>query len=64
MAELIIILDSDPVDGSMLIRVDYRSDADALPQEHEIHHRQLVRSLVPGLEGWQRERPGREAAVG
>ena len=49
------------------------ADADAIPLEHEIQHRQLVTQLFPGLEiiddkdaaiRVQRERPAQEPVVG
>ena len=39
---------SDPVTGKKDIIVSLRSDADALPQEHEQMHKQLVEKLIHG----------------
>ena len=48
MAEMTIRLLSDPVTGKKDIIVSLRSDADALPQEHEQMHKQLVEKLIHG----------------
>jgi hypothetical protein len=48
MAELTIRLIPDPVTGKKNIIVALRSDADALPHEHEQMHRELVDKLVNG----------------
>jgi hypothetical protein len=48
MAEMTIQLRCDPVTGKKDIVVSLRSDEDALPQEHEQLHRQLVDQLVEG----------------
>jgi hypothetical protein len=59
--------------GRHEVRVDYRSDDDAMPYEHEVRHRRLVAELVPGLEFTEhrdapvrveRERPAQEPVVG
>ena len=48
MAEMTIRLISDPHTGKKNIVVALRSDADALPHEHEQMHRALVDKLVNG----------------
>ena len=48
MAEMTIRLRVNPETGKKDIVVDLRSDDDALPQEHEQQHRQLVRKLIAG----------------
>ena len=48
MAELTIRLRCDPQTGKRDIVVQLHSDADALPQEHEQLHRELVDKLVNG----------------
>lgn len=48
MAELTIRLRTDPTTGKKDILVDLRSDADALPHEHERDHRALVQKLIDG----------------
>jgi len=48
MAEMTIRLRCDPVTGKKDIIVTLRSDADALPYEHEQQHRALVEKLVEG----------------
>jgi predicted metal-dependent phosphoesterase TrpH len=48
MAELTIRLVVDPETGARRVVVDYGSDADALPMEHEADHRALVEALVEG----------------
>jgi len=72
MAEIIISL-RRVASGRHEVRVDYRSDDDAMPHEHEVQHRRLVAELVPGLEFTEdrdasirvaRERPAREPVVG
>jgi hypothetical protein len=73
MAELIISLSRDELTGRQSIRVGYRADDDAIPHEHEVQHRRLVRQLFPALEivndpeasvRVQRERPAQEPVVG
>lgn len=46
MAELTLKLVVDPKTGKRSVVADYRSDADALPMEHEDAHKRLVRALV------------------
>jgi hypothetical protein len=48
MAEMTIRLIPDPVTGKKNIIVALRSDADALPHEHEQMHRALVDKLING----------------
>jgi hypothetical protein len=48
MAELTIRLRCDPATGKKDIIIGLRSDADALPHEHEQHHRALVEKLIEG----------------
>ena len=48
MAEMTIRLQCDPVTGKKDIIVTLRSDADALPHEHEQQHRALVEKLIQG----------------
>jgi hypothetical protein len=48
MAEMTIRLQCDPVTGKKNIIVSLRSDADALPHEHEQQHRALVDRLIQG----------------
>ena len=46
MASLTIRLRVDPATGKKDVIVDYESDSDALPQEHEEDHRRLVQKLI------------------
>jgi len=48
MADLILRLRVDPATGKRELVIDYTSDADALPIEHEDAHRQLADQLVDG----------------
>jgi hypothetical protein len=48
MAEMTIRLRCDPATGKKDIVVSLRSDADALPHEHDQLHRQLVEKLIQG----------------
>ena len=48
MAEMTIRLRCDPTTGKKDIIVSLRSDADALPHEHDQLHRQLVEKLIQG----------------
>lgn len=48
MAELLIRLEIDPVTGRKNVVIDYGSDEDALPMEHEEDHRRLVDALIEG----------------
>ena len=45
MAELTLRLVVDPATGRREIVVEYRSDPDALPEEHEEAHRRIALSL-------------------
>jgi len=46
MAEMTIRFIPDPVSGKKNIIITLRSDADALPHEHEQQHRALVEKLI------------------
>ena len=46
MAEMTIRLRCDPETGKKDIIISLRSDADALPHEHEQQHRALVEKLI------------------
>jgi hypothetical protein len=48
MAELLLRLEIDPVTGKKNVIIDYGSDEDALPMEHEEDHRRLVDRLIEG----------------
>jgi hypothetical protein len=48
MPEMTIRLRCDPATGKKDIVVTLRSDADALPHEHEQMHRALVEKLISG----------------
>lgn len=48
MADLILRLRVDPVTGRREVVVDYTSDSDALPLEHEEEHRRLAGKVVEG----------------
>lgn len=48
MAELLLRLEIDPVTGKKNVVIDYGSDEDALPMEHEEDHRRLVDALIEG----------------
>ncbi|MFO7565534.1 MAG: hypothetical protein R6X02_23025 [Enhygromyxa sp.] len=48
MAELNIRLQIDPETGKKNLIIEYESDADMLPIEHEEEHRRLVNALVEG----------------
>ncbi len=48
MASLILRLQMDPATGRKDVIIQYESDADALPMEHEDEHRRLVDSLIQG----------------
>ncbi len=47
-SELVLRLRVDPVTGRREVVVDYTSDADALPIEHEDEHRRLAGKVVEG----------------
>ena len=72
MAEIIISLRRIAA-GRHVVRVDYVSDDDAMPHEHEVQHRRFVAELVPSLVFTEdrdapvrvgRERPAQEPVVG
>ena len=48
MADVILRLRIDPATGKRELVIDYTSDADALPFEHEDAHRQLAGRVVDG----------------
>lgn len=48
MAEMTIRLETDPNTGKKNIIIGLKSDADALPHEHEQQHRNLVDKLIQG----------------
>jgi hypothetical protein len=48
MAELVLRLRVDPATGRRELVIDYTSDADALPFEHEEAHRRLAERVVDG----------------
>ena len=48
MPELTLRLRVDPATGKREIVIDYASDADALPMEHEDEHRRLADKVVDG----------------
>lgn len=48
MAELVLRLRVDPATGRREVVVDYHSDSDALPIEHEDEHRRLAARVVEG----------------
>jgi len=59
--------------GRHEVRIDYRSDDDAMPHEHEVQHRCLITELFPELVFTEdrdaavrveRERPAQEPVVG
>jgi len=60
MAELTLKLVVDPETGKRSVVADYRSDADALPMEHEEAHRAIVDQLR--ARGF--ETPERDVAIG
>lgn len=48
MATMLIRLEVDPTTGKKDLWIDYHSDADALPLEHEEEHRAVVEKLLAG----------------
>ena len=48
MADVILRLRIDPATGKRELVIDYTSDADALPFEHEDAHRQIAGQVVAG----------------
>jgi hypothetical protein len=75
MAEMTLRLRVDPTTGRREIVIDYASDSDALPMEHEEQHRALAEKVVDGgfknkkvevsraAEGGVAETPGLEEPV-
>ncbi|HSS00369.1 MAG TPA: hypothetical protein VLM79_25095 [Kofleriaceae bacterium] len=69
MADVILRLRVDPATGKRELVIDYTSDADALPVEHEDAHRQLANKVVEGglrsgkVEVARGEEPGGAAAA-
>jgi len=69
MADVILRLRVDPATGKRELVIDYTSDADALPIEHEDAHRQLANKVVEGglrsgkVEVARGEDPGGPAAA-
>jgi hypothetical protein len=64
MADLILRLRVDPATGKRELVIDYTSDADALPLEHEQAHRELADRVVDGGLRSGRLDVAREAAAG
>jgi hypothetical protein len=48
VAELVLRLRTDPATGRREVVVDYHTDTDALPNEHEDEHRRLAGKVVEG----------------
>jgi hypothetical protein len=48
MAELVIHLQIDPETGKKNLIIEYESDSDMLPHEHEEEHRRLIDQIVEG----------------
>jgi len=48
VADLVLRLRVDPATGRREVVVDYHSDSDALPIEHEDEHRRLAGKVVEG----------------
>jgi hypothetical protein len=48
LADVILRLRVDPATGKRELVIDYTSDADALPIEHEDAHRQIAERVVEG----------------
>jgi hypothetical protein len=48
MAELVIHLQIDPETGKKNLIIEYESDSDMLPIEHEEEHRRLLDQIVEG----------------
>jgi hypothetical protein len=48
MAELVLRIRVDPATGKRTLVIDYASDSDALPIEHEDEHRRLASAVVDG----------------
>jgi hypothetical protein len=60
VAELVLRLRTDPATGRREVVVDYHSDSDALPIEHEDEHRRLAAKIVEGGLGGDRVEVSRE----
>lgn len=63
MAEVILRYIVDPASGKGSLVVDYRSEPDALPEEHETNHQAVVRDLLRDAGGVTVDRLYREVAV-
>jgi hypothetical protein len=64
MADLVLRVRVDPVTGKRELVVDYQSDSDALPMEHEEEHRRLAEKVVEGgLRGLEVTRPSEAPAT-
>ena len=61
MADLVLRLRVDPITGRREVVIDYSSDADALPIEHEEEHRRLAGKVVDGGLGNEKVEVTREA---
>lgn len=61
MAEVILRLRVDPATGRREIVIDYTSDSDALPVEHEEEHRRLAGKVVEGGLGGNKVSVSRES---
>jgi hypothetical protein len=48
VAEIILRVRVDPVTGKREVVIDYASDADALPMEHEHEHKKLAGKVLEG----------------
>lgn len=48
MRKVVLRLRVDPASGRREVVIDYESDADALPMEHEDEHRRLAERVVAG----------------
>jgi hypothetical protein len=48
MPDLVLRLRVDPTTGKRTIAIDYASDSDALPIEHEEEHRKLAEKVMEG----------------
>lgn len=72
MARLLITMRRAAGARRSVIRIDYQSDTDALPHEHEQDHRRIVTGLFPSLcitndptaaVQVEREKPAREPVL-
>jgi hypothetical protein len=64
MANLILRLRVDPATGRREVVIDYTSEADALPMEHEEEHRRLAAGVIDGGLGAGGVTVSREAEPG